>query len=642
MGIIRLNELPEGSGQLSNDDVFLFMDDPSGSGITKKISLSEIASVIGTGGGGGNPFDQNLNTFNNVIFNEVAVTGSKIFGGGTDSGDGNGYGTLELIPDSGLYSGDQYLIIDPTGPNHVHLRAGGTIDDSNAEIIVGGEKNNLRVNDQFPLARLQTESLITLNTYYFNDPSPDFSSAVWETVGGNNRIVINDPTSIVYDAVWALTSDSIFSVVDSSGNYYELTQNGSSTPGGAAPVMVYVVQAPPANPTSIIQLTFEIRENRQAYLEANGTDVRIEAADDVRIYSNDVFRLYNYSANDPIEIITDYDNQDYRWRFKSDGILDLPEGKAVNWGQNMDTLGPPVTGGGNDRIRLWDFNGEGSNFNYAIGVEGNHIWFSMDVNDGTGGFKFYSRDNEVFKISDDSKLMFPNGTTVAPGTFDNGTAGNSGISLNCYVGYELNWQGGHLKSTQDNGISAANILFDSAIEFPGSGIDNIEINNSGITFSDATIQTTAYNPKLFGSFYDTTTQTNVSTTGVNTISCNNTSISSGISITSGDRITFSKNGYYNIQFSIQYEKTDSGTDSVELWISKTGTYESWSNTSISIPGNDGKAVAAWNFVVQANSGDYYQLHWYSSDSTMKILAQTGLINPIRPDIPSVIITAIEI
>ena len=42
MSIIRVNQLPEGSGNLTNDDIFIFMDDPSGSGITKKISLSQI------------------------------------------------------------------------------------------------------------------------------------------------------------------------------------------------------------------------------------------------------------------------------------------------------------------------------------------------------------------------------------------------------------------------------------------------------------------------------------------------------------------------------------------------------------------------------------------------------------------------
>ena len=47
MSIKRINEFPEGSGGLSSDDVFLFMDDPSGNGITKKISLNQLAAFLG-------------------------------------------------------------------------------------------------------------------------------------------------------------------------------------------------------------------------------------------------------------------------------------------------------------------------------------------------------------------------------------------------------------------------------------------------------------------------------------------------------------------------------------------------------------------------------------------------------------------
>lgn len=190
-----------------------------------------------------------------------------------------------------------------------------------------------------------------------------------------------------------------------------------------------------------------------------------------------------------VMISSDGGNND--WIFDSSGNLNLPQGQTVNWGQNISTLGPPVAGGGTDRIRLWDFQGSGSNFNYAIGAEGNHVWFAMDVNDGTGGFKYYSRDNEILKISDDSQIIFPNTATLAQGTYDNGTGGNSGISLNCVVGYELNWQGGHLKSTLNNGENTYNILCDSAMEFPGSGVDNVEINSSGLIFSDGTTQSSA-------------------------------------------------------------------------------------------------------------------------------------------------------
>lgn len=62
------------------------------------------------------------------------------------SGDGSGYSTLELRPDTTLIT-DQYIVVDPTSPNHIHLRAGGAINSSNAELFIGGENNFVKVSD---------------------------------------------------------------------------------------------------------------------------------------------------------------------------------------------------------------------------------------------------------------------------------------------------------------------------------------------------------------------------------------------------------------------------------------------------------------------------------------------------------------
>jgi hypothetical protein len=62
------------------------------------------------------------------------------------SGDGYQNDTIKIVPDSLLQS-DQYLIIDPTAPNHIHIRAGGVQDYSNAELILGGERAGVHVSD---------------------------------------------------------------------------------------------------------------------------------------------------------------------------------------------------------------------------------------------------------------------------------------------------------------------------------------------------------------------------------------------------------------------------------------------------------------------------------------------------------------
>ena len=75
------------------------------------------------------------------------------------------------------------------------------------------------------------------------------------------------------------------------------------------------------------------------------------------------------------------------------------KGNLVNFGQNNSTLAGPAAGGASDRIRLWDFNNSNpSDYNYAIGAEADHVWFTTDHVDDGGGFKFYGQGNLAAKI----------------------------------------------------------------------------------------------------------------------------------------------------------------------------------------------------------------------------------------------------
>lgn len=148
--------------------------------------------------------------------------------------------------------------------------------------------------------------------------------------------------------------------------------------------------------------------------------------------------------------------------------------------------------------------------------------------------------------------------------------------------------------------------------------------------------------KYYGSFYDTTLQGNSGATSANTMTFNTTDFASGVSIVDNSKITFAHTGKYDIQFSAQFDKTDSGTDDVEVWLSKNGNNVDWSSTSLSLVGNNAKLVAAWNFFVDANAGDYYELKWHSNDTDMRILARAGQSNPSRPQIPSIILTVNQV
>lgn len=84
------------------------------------------------------------------VKNKVLNKGT-FYGGDADSSDGNGFDTIKLVPDETLRRGgsEQYLVIEPTTgePGHIHIRAGGTIDQSGADLFLGGEQQNVRVSD---------------------------------------------------------------------------------------------------------------------------------------------------------------------------------------------------------------------------------------------------------------------------------------------------------------------------------------------------------------------------------------------------------------------------------------------------------------------------------------------------------------
>jgi hypothetical protein len=93
----------------------------------------------------------------NANTGDITFSGVQIIGAGNASSDGLNAGTMQLVPDANLET-DQYLIIDPTAPNHIHIRPGGTLDGSTADLIMGGENTNMLVSDTGDYVDIRTTS----------------------------------------------------------------------------------------------------------------------------------------------------------------------------------------------------------------------------------------------------------------------------------------------------------------------------------------------------------------------------------------------------------------------------------------------------------------------------------------------------
>jgi len=151
--------------------------------------------------------------------------------------------------------------------------------------------------------------------------------------------------------------------------------------------------------------------------------------------------------------------------------------------------------------------------------------------------------------------------------------------------------------------------------------------------------------RRYGSFYSTTTFTPAVINTAYAITFNNiytradgSDLTYGVYIgTPASRIYVDNTSTYNFQFSAQLKKTGGGTYNFYIWPRVNGVNVDDSATQVTLTGGANAAsVAAWNFVLNLQTGDYFELI-YSADNTNVSIPYVAASSPV-PAIPSVILT----
>lgn len=449
VNIIRINELPEGSGNLSNDDLFVFMDDPSGSGVTKKISLSQISAAIGGGNGeGGNisliksSYSHDNNTANLYgTENLTAVTDIDPEMVGT-------YNQYEInLPFPVNFNGQSY--------NSVWLHSFGAISFAPLNLSNRIEMFSASLNS--PTIFINANVLNLIINYYYGSTE-------------DGRFIIRYEAA--YDTGWPINfeSDAYPTVCeiwfyDNNPNLISMVSSIHNQIGGAWGIKdttgwtdIVALELPKnkldidvSSPQVINSIKF-IGAKVDTHINNNEALISIDQTNGLNISSSS--SLTTISSKTPILEIRS-DRTQHGITLSGDGHINLQAYGFLNDANQ--------SGDGGD-INIWagagiGEGGMGGDINIAAGNPGGSINL---INNGNA-WGFNNNGHSQFP----GKISFPNGTSVAPGTFDSGMGGNGGISLNCVVGYELNWQASHLKNTiiDDVTNTPQTIYFDSPITY---------------------------------------------------------------------------------------------------------------------------------------------------------------------------------
>ena len=132
------------------------------------------------------------------------VSPGKVYGNGGDSANPEGGDTLKLYPDQRIDgSTNQYVILDASAEDEIHIRAGGAEDKSDSALFIGGQKTYVKVDDNTgsvtlsstddnsystKLAITKTGKLSTRDTIEFTSIFPVTFTAVLDA----NTFVVDD------------------------------------------------------------------------------------------------------------------------------------------------------------------------------------------------------------------------------------------------------------------------------------------------------------------------------------------------------------------------------------------------------------------------------------------------------------------
>jgi hypothetical protein len=142
----------------------------------------------------------------------------------------------------------------------------------------------------------------------------------------------------------------------------------------------------------------------------------------------------------------------------------------------------------------------------------------------------------------------------------------------------------------------------------------------------------------YGSFYDTTTQTAAAINTAYAMTFNSTDLTQGVTLGSPtSRVYVDTVNTYNIQFSAQIVNTSGGgAHRIWIWLRKNGADVPNTTTVVRVQGSNSEAVAAWNFLLEMNQGDYFELMWAADNTGVQL--QTFAASGFYPAVPSVILT----
>lgn len=131
----------------------------------------------------------------------------------------------------------------------------------------------------------------------------------------------------------------------------------------------------------------------------------------------------------------------------------------------------------------------------------------------------------------------------------------------------------------------------------------------------------------YAAFQGTVTQPLGAANVAQVMTFNTTDVISGITLGGTSRITATNTGWYNLQWSGQFQNVSVSEKDVLVWLKINGTNLVGSSGLIAVPnthgGVDGHTIIGWNYFIQLTAGQYVELWWTGASTDVSLQAYSS-------------------
>ena len=123
---------------------------------------------------------------------------------------------------------------------------------------------------------------------------------------------------------------------------------------------------------------------------------------------------------------------------------------------------------------------------------------------------------------------------------------------------------------------------------------------------------------------------------------NTTDFSNEVTVVDQYKFTAVKAGLYNLQWSGQFNNTDTAENDASVWLRVDGVDVPGSTGFIAVVsshgGIDGHGIIGWNYYIQLNAGQNVQIWWSTTNEKLTLECYGPSTGPTRPSTASVVAT----